>query len=155
MTRGMTRGIRAGLSAALALFVVAAAWAGIAPGHDHLAMKGVALGVFDLSTAPSTYRDELDEIRATGANSISLPVYWYQRHITASRIHPFRGDGFNQQDYDDHIRSVIAEVHRAGMQVFLMPVIQLEQAGLGEWRGTIAPAAPVAGFQGYGAFILH
>ena len=153
----MSSGIRAG-SAALALFVIAAAWAasdGMVPGHDHLAMKGVALGVFDLSLAPATYRDELGEIRATGANSICLPVYWYQRDVGASRIHPFRGDGFDQQDYDDHIRSVIAEIHRAGMQVFLMPVIQLEQAGQGEWRGAVAPADPMAWFESYRAFILH
>lgn len=117
--------------------------------------KGVALGVYAAGNTLRTYHPDLVEIRALGANSISLPVYWSQKDIQATEIHPYRGSGFDPARYDAQIRSVIGEAHELGLRVFLMPIVQLEKMGPSQWRGTLQPADWGRWFASYEAFILH
>lgn len=117
--------------------------------------KGVALGAFDLTHPLSSYKTELKEIRAQGANSISLPVYWFQEDIHATDLHPFRGDQFDQSAYDDRIRGLIRVTHDMGLSVLLMPIVQLEKKEHGQWRGAVEPVSWSAWFASYRRFILH
>ncbi len=117
--------------------------------------KGVALGVYAAGNTLRAYRPDLVEIRALGADSISLPVYWFQEDVRAAEIHPYRGSGFDQARYDAQVRSVINEAHELGLRVFLVPIVQLEKIGPGQWRGTLRPADWERWFASYETFILH
>ena len=117
--------------------------------------KGVARGVYAAGNTLRTYRSDLVEIRELGADSISLPVYWFQEDIQATEIHPYRGSGFDPARYDAQIRSVIGEAHELGLRVFLLPIVQLERMGPGQWRGTLQPADWKRWFASYETFILH
>ena len=57
------------------------------PGPLSAYQKGVALGLYDKDAAHS-YKDELQEIRATGADHVSLVVSWYQKEIKSNDIYP-------------------------------------------------------------------
>lgn len=118
-------------------------------------MKGVALGLFDTDLSSQTIRTELEAIQSLGANTVSLPVYWYQRDVTADQIRPYPGAGFDPSRYDDLVRTAIREAHGVGLEVFLMPVVQLEQTGRGEWRGALQPVSWDAWFDSYERFLLH
>jgi hypothetical protein len=125
-----------------------------ADGAPHF-QKGATLGVYAAGNTMRTYRSDLVEIRALGADSISLPVYWFQEDIQAAEVHPYRENGFDQVRYDTQIRSVIGEAHELGLRVLLIPIVQLEKMGPGQWRGALQPADWERWFASYEAFILH
>ena len=118
-------------------------------------MKGVALGVFDIDLSSQTIRTELESIHTLGANTVSLPVYWYQQDVTAHEIRPYAEAGFDSARYDDLMRTAIRQAHGAGLGVLLMPVVQLEQTGKGKWRGALQPLSWDAWFDSYERFLLH
>ena len=117
--------------------------------------KGVVLGVFDLNRASEAYQHDLKEIRALGANSVALPVYWYQNDVRSVDIHPYRGREFNQRHYDALLRSIISQAHDEDLAVFLMPIVQLEHVGPGQWRGALQPMKPSKWFNSYRKFVGH
>ena len=57
-------------------------------------LRGVAVGVFDLTRPAEAYTPGLREIRNLGANSISLPVYWLQKDVEAGWYGRKSGKGF-------------------------------------------------------------
>lgn len=117
--------------------------------------KGVTLGLFEIGPIPKSLESELRTIRDSGANSISLPVYWFQANVFATRIQPYTGAGFTQAQYDAQIRATIEEAHALGLSVFLLPIVQLEQVEKGQWRGTLQPTDWARWFASYRTFILH
>jgi hypothetical protein len=116
-------------------------------------LRGVAVGVFDLTRPAEAYTPGLREIRNLGANSISLPVYWLQKDVEASAIAP--REEIPLAMYDDIIRSLIAKARDLGMEVLLMPVVQLGTVQAGEWRGTIRPEDEQSWWSSYTRFIMH
>ena len=117
--------------------------------------KGITLGVFTVEPVSRSYRDELLQIRAQGANRLSLPVYWSQRDVHATEIQPYAATGFLQTDYDAQIRVIVEEAHALGLRVFLLPIVQLERVDSRQWRGTIEPVDWDLWFESYERFILH
>ena len=118
-------------------------------------IQGVALGLFDLSLSREAVRSELESIRALGANSVSVPVYWYQRDVTDSVIRPYQAPDFDLARYDDLVRGTIREARDAGLSVLLMPVVQLSRVEKGQWRGALRPADWDRWFDSYASFLLH
>ena len=117
--------------------------------------KGVALGLFEVGQSLQSYQAELVEIRKLGANSVSLPVYRFQEDVYAAEIRPYKTDGFDQDLYDEQIRTTIAEAHRFDLSVLLMPIVQLERMDQGQWRGTLQPESWELWFESYKTFVLH
>jgi hypothetical protein len=118
-------------------------------------IKGVALGLFDTELSSRAIRTELESIQALGANTISLPIYWYQQDVTSHEIRPYPEAGFDPVRYDDLVRTAIHQAHGVGLGVLLMPVVQLEQTGKGKWRGALQPVSWDLWFQSYEHFLLH
>jgi hypothetical protein len=110
----------------------------------------MTLGIFS-KTDPDYFRTSLAEIRALGANSVSLLVPKVQKDV--------RSVGFYDDPWvtptDQSLRLASREARRQGMQVFLFPIVYVEELADGEWRGTIDPPDWDAWFAEYERMILH
>ncbi len=121
--------------------------------------KGIALGLY--SKDPSyRYTTELSEIKATGADHVSLVVSWYQKNAHATVIHPQYLTKFSNPDFDytttpnAQLTDVIDQAHQLGLKVFLFPILRLERREDKDWRGSIKPKDPKLWWQSYHNFIL-
>lgn len=92
-------------------------------------------------------RSAVGNIRAAGANTLTLIVTVYQSDPTASvvTVDPARTPS------EAALRGAMAEAAIRGLHVALKPHVDLDD---GSWRGHIAPQDPAAWFASYRAFIL-
>jgi glycosyl hydrolase family 113 len=127
------------LALALALLVPAAAAA--AP-----PLRGVALSLYGGSEPGAA----LDEIAATGASHVALAVFWRQRDIHDLDLGPGA-----PTIPDERLVAAIRRARRAKLEVFLLPIIDVEVRRPREWRGTLAPGDIDAWWMRYERFILH
>ena len=89
----------------------------------------------------------LCQIARLGANWIQLNPTWYQASASASAI-----AASPRTPSDDSLTHAIEAAHRAGLKVFLKPLLDLADGG---YRGTIKPDDRTAWFASYRAFITH
>jgi len=112
--------------------------------------RGIALQLHS-GNPKRKYEKRIDEIAATGANTVSLVVHGYQENCSSTSIFvdarhiPTR----------DRIKALIAHAHSKKLRVVLMPVVLLENARKGEWRGKIEPSSWDAWWEDYGNYIAH
>lgn len=114
------------------------------------AVRGVGLGLF-ASDPQWDYGPMVDEVRARGATDVLVVVNGFQstRFAADPALHPQRSPA------PATIARTLRQVRAAGMRAALMPVVRLEQRGLGDWRGVIAPADGLdAWFSAYREFIV-
>lgn len=114
--------------------------------------RGIALQVHN-GDAKTPYEQYVDEIAATGANTISLVVAAYQENIHSTSIFI----DMRKAPSDSRLRGLIQRARRKGMQVVLMPIVLLENPGENEWRGKISPANSnwADWWEDYTNFIMH
>lgn len=117
--------------------------------------KGVVLGLYSKDPA-YTYENEIREIKALGATHVSLVVSWYQKDIRANDIYPrWKPLGDFDTTPDDKLVHVIGQARRAGLEVFLFPILRLEERKTKEWRGVIAPGDIRIWQASYRRFVMH
>lgn len=130
--------------AALALLVLGPALAAAAPPP----VRGVAVTLWgeeaELGAAPH-------ELAAVGANHVALAVFWRQHDVAATELAPVPSVTVS----DDRLRAAIRAARAAGLEVFLLPIIDVEVRAIGAWRGTLAPASIDLWWTSYQRFILH
>lgn len=95
----------------------------------------------------------IDEIAATGANTVSLVVAGYQENCDSASIFI----DARKTPPAERIRRLIDRAHEKGLRVVLMPIVLLENPKDGEWRGKIAPANADWGawWEDYVNYIMH
>jgi len=81
------------------------------------------------------YRTYIDQIAATGANTVSFVIAAYQENGSSSSIFL----DLRKAPGDQRLRNLIAYARGLGLDVTLMPIVLLENAREDEWRGKIAP----------------
>jgi len=144
----MTRPCRV---AALAILAVAAA-AGADPTaatSKPPAQRGVALGLY--SEDPSwSYVDMLDEMAAVGTSHVAIVVPYYMKDYKSFTIyrHPRLSAPMTT------IVRTIGDARARGLEVFLFPILRLEDESGGNWRGNLQPADVDAFYASYEAYIL-
>lgn len=133
--------------AGLAALLAAPAAASATP---HSFQKGIALGLF--AEDPSfSYLPLLREIRAAGADHVSVVVPYYQHDVTSSDIR--RHPRFSPDDAT--VEKVLVQARQVGLKVLLFPILRLEYAvTVEEWRGSLEPRDPPAWWRSYRSFIL-
>jgi glycosyl hydrolase family 113 len=129
------------------LLLVVVLLLGLRAAHATPQIRGVALGLYPGTDAPAALR----EIAALGATHVALTVFWRQHDVRAVELAAAAGLTFS----DDALRATIREARAAGLQVFLLPIIDVEVRGPREWRGVLKPADDRAWWNAYEAFILH
>ena len=116
--------------------------------RDDARHRGFALPTYtaDGYRSPQAVR-HLHEIAATGARWVQFNPTWYQHGVRGATI-----AASADTPTDAALEHIVAAAHRAGLQVLLKPLLDLDDAG---YRGTIRPADPAAWFASYTAFIGH
>jgi hypothetical protein len=138
------------VAVALASAVTLAAVAALpSPAAAAPPLQGVALGLFhDGDDADGM----LDDIAATGANAVSIPVLWKQADVHSDAV--ARADG-DVTISDAVLIDAIRGARRRGLSVMLFPIVDVAKKRAGQWRGTIAPRDPKKWWASYETFILH
>lgn len=117
--------------------------------------KGAALGVYRAAKGMAFYGPSIEKLAELGVTHLSLPVYFFQDSVHSVTLYPKPTDGATPEQHDLVIRDIIGYAHRLGMQVFLVPIVDLDQTYDNEWRGTIAPTNWKKWFESYRAFLAH
>ncbi len=97
------------------------------------------------------YEKYIDEIAQTGANTICLVVTGYQENGSSTSIFI----DLRKTPGDPRVKSLIAYAKSKGLRVVLMPIVLLENAREGEWRGKLAPTSWDDWWEDYTNFILQ
>ena len=117
-------------------------------GHDEY--RGIALKLHS-SDPKIPYKKYVDEIAATGANTISLVISAYQENASSTSIFV---DARKIPD-DSRIIALIDRAHKKNMKVILMPIVLLENPRADEWRGKISPSNWDAWWEDYTNYIMR
>ncbi|HYC83359.1 MAG TPA: hypothetical protein VEB60_02345, partial [Candidatus Paceibacterota bacterium] len=97
--------------------------------------------------ASNEFRQSVANLRATGANTVSLVVPWYQTSVTSHDIQ--RGEN---TPTDESLVSAIQYIHSLGMKVILKVHIETLDK---QWRANINPSDRAAWFKAYGDMLVH
>lgn len=101
------------------------------------------------------YSELVGDISKTGANCVKLVVAAYQENCSSVlvKVDPARTPS------DKKLKQVVADAHKDGMKVVLMPIVLLANPRDGEWRGKIDPKAEDGGWdkwwESYTEYVLH
>lgn len=111
--------------------------------------KGAALGLY--SEDPEwSYINFLQEMKEAGVSHVAIVVPWYMKTSTEVKI-------FKHPRYTVPMRTVMRTVNDAreqGLEVFLFPILRVEDKSNGGWRGTLKPHDVDLFYQNYLHFIL-
>ncbi|MFT6400063.1 MAG: hypothetical protein ACJAYU_004833 [Bradymonadia bacterium] len=97
-----------------------------------------------------TYISYFWEIAQAGADTVSLVTSWSQPTIRANEVSPSE-----RTPNDDEVRRAIRDARSLGLDVILLPILQIDERADGEWRGVLAPDDVSAWFESYRAFVVH
>jgi hypothetical protein len=97
--------------------------------------------------ASESFKQSVRDLHATGANSVSLIIPYYQNNLTSSNF----GPGWNTPN-DQALTSAIQYIHSLGMQVMLKPHID---SYTGEWRALINASDRATWFTTYSNMLNH
>lgn len=96
----------------------------------------------------------MDQIKATGANSISLVPNFFQNNGSSTSM----GLNPGESDTMEQVKNAILEAEARGLNVILKPHLERndrESVGDSAWRGLIAPSDPALWFQNYKAMMVQ
>ena len=133
----------------IAAAIILAICAGAAPGPAPRE-RGVAIGLFSAEER-FDYAPYLEEVRALGATHVALAYVLWQRDQGATRIRAIS----TWTPTDAQIVGAARAARSLGLHVTIFPILRLEDATAGQWRGTIAPSDEDAWWRSYGEVIDH
>lgn len=112
-------------------------------------LRGVALPLFSADAAHD-YLAELREIRQLGATAVSIVVLLHQDGVEDTVVHDPRGTVAWRR-----LPQVLRAAKAEGLRVLVMPILHLQDAGPGKWRGRLTPRSWGAWFESYTTALLH
>jgi hypothetical protein len=112
--------------------------------------RGIALGLY--SEDPEwSYGFFFDEIKTTGASHVAIVVPWYMKDSRSSTI--FEHPRFTVPM--STVERAIADARERGLEVFLFPILRVEDQSDGGWRGSLSPRDVDAFFRNYTEYIVR
>ncbi len=112
--------------------------------------RGISLQLHS-SDPQVPFEQYVQEIADTGANTICFVVAAYQENCSSTSIFI----DLRKTPPDDRVRSLIRLAKSKGLRVVFMPIVLLENARAGEWRGKIQPENWPDWWEDYEHYILH
>lgn len=113
-------------------------------------LRGIALGMH-AGEDDYDYTPAIEEIDGLGAQGVELLIPYFQKDIRSSRPSPRA----NRTPTDAQIVATIKTARARGMDVFILPVVLLEEAGSKEWRGVMRPERPDEWWERYQALVVE
>ncbi len=121
------------------------------PGPISDIYRGIAVQVNYTADGIDKFLQQIKEVAALGANTVTLSTAGYQEHANSSSITlELRKCPTKKQ-----FARMISLAHGLGMPVVIMPVILLSNPNGTEWRGVIEPADWDRWFASYLGFIKY
>ncbi len=120
------------------------------PQPPHQTYRGISLQLHSPGR-DDLYRQYIDEIASTGANTVCLVVTSYQENCSSASIFV----DLRKTPADSALEALMEHAHRRGLAVFLMPIVLLENPRAGEWRGKINPPNWDDWWEDYENYIMH
>lgn len=113
-----------------------------------LEMRGMGVPLHSLDPEHDYRLDELPEL---GVTHVAIFVKMFQPDVgsPAPARHPLRSTS------DRELRDRIAGARRLGLQVALVPIVELERRERDDWRGKLRPPSWPRWFAGYRRELLH
>jgi hypothetical protein len=112
--------------------------------------RGIALGLY--SEDPDwSYGYFLDEIKSAGASHVAIVVPWYMKTSRSYEI-------YRHPRYTAPMSTVertVADARARGLEVFLFPILRVEDQSDGGWRGSLEPRDLDAFYRNYTEYILR
>ena len=112
--------------------------------------RGIALQLHNPDEL-AAYSTLIRQIGQTNANTICLVVHAQQENASSASI--FMDS--RKTPSDTALTELITLAHEQDLRVILMPIVLLENARSGEWRGKINPPNWDSWWEDYANFILH
>ncbi len=119
------------------------------PVHPDEFIEGVTLGLY-FEDEDRTYLSYFWEIAQAGADTVSLVASWRQSTVRANEV-----TRSERTPDDEEVRRAIRDARSVGLDVIVLPILQIDERELGEWRGVLAPTDVGTWFESYQGFILH
>ncbi len=114
-------------------------------------MRGAALPLWSRRADLVAWAERrLDELAALGATHVELVVLGQQEDRHSSEVVPSP-----KEPTAEELLQIAAAAKRRGLQVLLLPIIELQKLGDGAWRGTLVPRHRDQWWQSYERFILR
>ncbi|MEM1007563.1 MAG: hypothetical protein AAGJ35_01035, partial [Myxococcota bacterium] len=113
-------------------------------------IRGVSLGMY-FQDQDDDYEQFLIDIAKTGASHVGFVISWYQKNVSAHNIKPHPTKTMS----DARLRTTIQQAQRRGLEVFLLPIVRLQERGPNDWRGVLAPKHPERWWQSYRRYLFH
>ncbi len=113
-------------------------------------LRGIVLPLY-AADPTFNYRFALEEIAATGANTVSLAVVLLQDNARSTEIVAKPG----RTVPDDVLRRTMRQARAAGLDVMLFPIVLLDKPDDDDWRGNLKPTSMDAWFASYRHWVLH
>jgi hypothetical protein len=114
------------------------------------AQRGIALGLY--SEDPDwSYGYFFDEMKTAGASHVAIVVPWYLKTARSQEI-------FKHPRFTVPMRTVeqaITDARARKLEVFLFPILRVEDKSDGGWRGSLEPGDVDAFFRNYTEYILR
>ena len=111
--------------------------------------RGAALGLY--SEDPNwSYVNMIEEMRDAGVTHVALVVPYYMKTNTSVTI-------YKHNKYSVPMSTVartLGDIRKHGMEVFLFPILRVEDKSNGGWRGTLKPSDPEKFWENYASYIL-
>lgn len=112
--------------------------------------RGIALGLYSEDPAWS-YGYFMDEIKSAGASHVAIVVPWYMKTTRDCEI-------FDHPRFTVPMSTVeraIGDARSRGLEVFLFPILRVEDKSDGGWRGSLAPRDLDQFFANYTDYIVR
>jgi hypothetical protein len=103
------------------------------------------------SNLENPYEKLLDEIVATGANTVNLVVPGHQENCSSNSIFI----DVRKCPGPKRVVEIVRYAKKIGLSVVLMPIVLLENGREGEWRGKINPEKWEEWWKEYDSYILY
>lgn len=153
LTRGASEGDGRYLAAATAASAARSRRAQVPLGFQ----AGIVLPLYS-KEKEHDYGPRLREIKAAGAQWVSLLFVWMVEKMDGHEIVPKRGQPHwedNRSPPDEHLIATIREAKRLGLRVLLLPIVLPWKPGPDDWRGNLRPSNRDAFFESYARFVLR
>jgi hypothetical protein len=113
--------------------------------------RGIALQMHNPGDENHPYEKFIDEIAATGADTVCLVIPGYQENGSAASIF------IDQRKVPtrDRLRKIIRHARSKGLRVVFMPIVLLMNPQDGEWRGKIKPKDWTEWWRQYTNFVIR
>ena len=122
------------------------------PPEDGLGLWGVGLGAWprEARARGFAFPPDLDEVRALGANHVLVPITMEQETISSSTV------GAGEETLSDaDLAALVRASHRAGLNVTLMPLVEVRRGDRDHWRGVLRPQNAERWWNAYEQTLCH